>query len=159
MNFRAIFVTTMLIGGVAGFLATPLFQSSTVSEKNQHLYKTNYRGLQVGRSSLPEVIAVLGQPLSKKVNSNNVLYAFKDVAVTIEDATHRINTIIITKPGFVDVNGYFVGAAYSVLERNPSILGDNNIFSNTLVDQANGVVYHFKNDQVTEIVYGASLLF
>lgn len=158
MNFRTLLVTTMLAFGVAGFLATPLFRPSADVKKSQHSYSTAYRGLQVGLATLPEVIAVLGPPQTKKVNSNNMRYAFKDVDVTMENATHRINTIIITEPGFVDVNGYFIGAAHSVLEVDPRILRDNNFFSDSLIDQANGVVYHFKNDHVVEIVYGASLL-
>ncbi len=157
MRLRALFISTMLIGSVTAFLVTSHFRTTADAKKIQHFYSTAYYGLQVGRAKLPEVFAVLGQPLSKKINSNNVLYTFKDVAISIEDATQRINTIIITKPGFVDVNGYFTGAAYSVLARDPNILDDNNIFSYILTDKKNGVIYHFKDDQVIEIVYVSSL--
>ena len=159
MNFRTIFFTTMLVGGVTGFLVTPLFRSSADVKKSLHSYSTVYRGLQVGRSTLPEVIGVLGQPLSKKVNSNNVLYAFKDAAVSIQDATQRINTIIITDPGYVDVNGYSIGADYALIENDPKTLDNNNVFSKTLFNRMNGVFYHFKNDHVEKIVYCESALY
>jgi hypothetical protein len=126
-----------------------------VLNKKVHIFSTEYKGLKVGSSTLSDVVNILGTPLSKIKNINNINYKFGEVDVTIQDATGRINTIIIYDPKYTDVNGYKVGTAYDVISKDLHIYEPRQ----TLLEKSNGVIYWFKNQRVSRIVYAAQLKF
>lgn len=124
-----------------------------IQSKKIHSFSTEYKGLRVGSSTLSDVVKVLGTPLSKINNSNNINYRFGGVDITIQDGTGRINTIIIYDPKYTDVNGYKVGTAYDVISKDLHIYEPRK----TLLEKSNGVIYWFKNQRVSRIVYAAQL--
>lgn len=124
-----------------------------IRDKQIKSFSTEYRGLMVGSSTLSDVVNVLGVRISKINNSNNVNYRFEKVDVTIQDATGRINTIIIYDEDYVDVNGYKIGTSYDVISKNLNVKGTQQ----ALIDRSNGVIYWFKNQRVSRIVYVAQL--
>jgi hypothetical protein len=112
-------------------------------------YDLSYKGLQVGRATLADAVRLFGEPRSKKVNSNNVRYRFRDLDVTIKDESGMVDTLVIYDPVFRDVNGYVIGTDYADVARTTDIRK----VKNTLFDRANGVVYWFKKGRVSAIVY------
>ncbi|EIF51992.1 hypothetical protein [Sulfurovum sp. AR] len=124
-----------------------------IRDKQIHSYSTEYRGLRVGSSTLSDVVNVLGEIIAKINNSNNVNYRFDKVDVTIQDATGHINTIIIYDEDYVDVNGYKIGTSYDVISKDLNVEGTHQV----LIERSNGVIYWFKNQRVSRIVYAAQL--
>lgn len=135
---RKFLIALLLLCGVA--------QAKDAAIRN---YELSYRKIAVGTATLAEAVQILGEPRSKKVNSNNVRYRFGDVDITIKDASGLVDSIIIHDPSFRDVNGYTVGTELADVERTTGLVrkGDS------LFDQTNGVVYWFKNGRVSQIVY------
>ncbi|WP_271273757.1 hypothetical protein [Aliamphritea hakodatensis] len=111
-------------------------------------YDTRYKGLQVGKATIADVISVLGSPHGKKANSNNVRYYFDGVHVTIQDSTGRINTIIIYDRMYVDANGIRVGE----FKRDVEYVLKKRIQAPAVSDLKNGIIYWFKGGRVSSIV-------
>ncbi|WP_261844480.1 hypothetical protein [Aliamphritea ceti] len=118
-------------------------------------YDTKYKGLQVGRATIADVISVLGEPQGKKANSNNVKYIFDGVHITIQDSTGRINTIIIYDRRYVDENGLRVGA----YKQDVEYALNKRISSPAITDHKNGIVYWFKKNRVSRIVLAYQSLY
>lgn len=154
----ALFVFQPLLQDTQHNKVAPVSKSASKRElptraKKIYSYSTEYKGLMVGSSTLPDVINVLGKPISKIFNSNNVNYRFDKVDVTISNATGHINTIIIYDTDYVDVNGYSVGALFDDISQNLDVRGTQAV----LTEKSNGVIYWFHAERVSKIVYAAQL--
>jgi len=132
-----------------------LCASAVVEARSVHSYSSSYEGIEAGRSTLPDVIDLFGEPRSKQANSNNVRYRYRDFDVTIRDDSGFVDSIIIYDPLFQDVNGHSIGASFSDVERTPKAKR----IGSTLFDTDNGVVYWFKDGRVEKIVYVAKAKF
>ncbi|MDP9141251.1 MAG: hypothetical protein M3O62_10720, partial [Pseudomonadota bacterium] len=83
--------------------------SAFAEARSVYSYSSSYEGIDVGRSTLPDVIELFGEPRSKQANSNNVRYRYRDFDVTIRDDSGFVDSIITYDPLFQDVNGHSVG--------------------------------------------------
>ncbi|MBN3563189.1 hypothetical protein [Aliamphritea spongicola] len=111
-------------------------------------YESKYKGLQVGKATIADVISLLGSPHGKKANINNVRYFFDGVHITIQDSTGRINTIIIYDRQYVDANGIRVGE----YKQNVEYALNKRIRNRAVADLKNGITYWFENNRVSQIV-------
>jgi hypothetical protein len=127
----------------------------TREDKKVYDFHTRYRGLEVGESTLNEVVDLLGEPIA--IVNQNRNYRFDGVEFTFSGGKGTINTIIIKDEHYIDVNGYKIGTLYNEIVQNPNVQvsGGSGM---VLVERSNGVVYWFTNGQVSKIVYGAQLL-
>ncbi len=132
-----------------------LCASTLAAAREVRSYSSAYEGIEVGRSTLPDVIERFGEPRSKQANSNNVRYRYRDFDMTIRDSSGFVDSIIIYDPLFRDVNGHAIGASFSEVERTP----DARRVGSTLFDTRNGIVYWFKDGRVEKIVYVAKAQF
>ena len=111
-------------------------------------YNSTFKGIQVGVSTLPDLIKRHGVPSHKTVNSNNVKYSFDRFQVTIQDKTGRVNTIIIFDPEYRDANGIRVGHSRMDVESALDAKSEHEY----MIDKNNGIVYWFDYNKVNRIV-------
>jgi hypothetical protein len=121
---------------------------SSISLAETKTYSTMFEGIQVGTSTIADIIESHGQPISKALNSNNVKYFFRKFDITIQDSTGKVNTIIIHDPNLRDPNGISVG--YSDLVVEATIKEDP--VNGTITDLNKGIIYWLKNRKVKQIV-------
>lgn len=130
-----------------------LFCFSTVSKSDLIRYETIFEHVQVGRSTLADIIDQHGLPIDKIINTNNIKYLFDRFHVTIQDKTGRVNSIIIFDPEYKDANDISVGSSRSDVEAKFSVEAEGCY----LIDELNGIVYWFENEKVSKIVLAYKL--
>ena len=122
------------------------------SNRKYYAFSPMFKGLEVGRSTLKDVISVLGEPTGMANNGRN--YVFNKIEMTIRPGNGGINTIIINDENFVDLNGYKIGTHYDVIKKNLNVKYPGK----TLTERSNGIIYWFKDNRVSKIVYASGLM-
>jgi hypothetical protein len=126
---------------------------SILSLAETKMYGTSFEGIQVGISTIAEVIEAHGHPLKKTSNSNNVKYTFHGFDITIQDSTGKVNTIIVREPNLSDPNGIRVGYSEIVVEATVN----EEPRKGTITDFNKGIIYWLKNGKVERIVIAHKL--
>ncbi len=124
------------------------FSSETID------YKTEYKGLIVGQSTIHEMLEIFGKPIKITTFNKNIHYQFKDHKITAYMHTGRIHAISIFDKNYVDINGMKIGFSRMALEASL----DKKISKNYFTDQESGVIYWLKNNQIKKIVFPDKIL-
>jgi hypothetical protein len=131
-----------------------LFFISSFTCADIRTFSNSYKGLQVGISTYLDVVNLFGVPHEKKLSSNNVKYIYSNFHVTIQDATARINTIIIFDESFVDSNKVNVGMSVELLEARLN----RKVTRRYVTDRTKGIAYWIANNKVTKIALAYELV-
>lgn len=125
--------------------------STSVMAKEVVKFENYYLDIEVGQSTLADMVDAFGPPLSKKSYSNNVKYFFKKVHVSISDNTGRVNTLqIVADDEYSDPNGISLGDSRETVSSN--IDGND-----TNLDKTYGIAYWYHDDKVIKIVLAYEL--
>jgi hypothetical protein len=119
-----------------------------------YVYENEYIGINTGITSKESVVLSKGEPNRKSKNSNNIKFHYEGFQVTFQDKTGKVNSIIIFDPNYLDPNGIKVGYSKVVLE---AVL-KSKVKDNYLVDPDKGIIYWFKEGEVSKIVLAHELL-
>lgn len=109
-------------------------------------YQNYFKGLQLGKSTLTDVISKLGRPLTEN-NKGNINLIYQGFIVTIHKHNRKINTVIILTHNFIDKNGFRVGDDVTRLKAKGLVIKK----SSYAVDFENGITYWLKNEKIKKI--------
>lgn len=134
-----------------GALLVVFFAWSTPSLPAFAANSVAYRGLTPGVSTLDDTLRLLGKPVSKVYGDDRVVCKYRYVQVNIPKKSGKVQFILISDPGFRDVNGFHLGSRYNEIRARLKVNGEGN----TIVDLEKGIGYIFTaTGLVEQIVYG-----
>ena len=107
----------------------------------------------MGVSGVEDVIAKFGEPKAVDRFSTNVRYTYSNFAVSIQNTPGKINSISIFDRNFTDPNGIDVGTNVKTVEKKFNLEINDDYF----VDENRGIIYWFREDHISKIVFAYEL--
>jgi len=128
-----------------------LFSSTVIADTVT--YNTVFEGVQVGASTLEDVVERFGKPSSNEKFDTHEMYYYSRFEISIRHSTGKINSILVIDPDYVDPNKISIGKSIRDIESQFNIT----IVGNYFVDSSKGIIYWFLDGHVSYIVLAAGL--
>lgn len=118
-------------------------------------YHSNYKGVEVGSSTLADVMNIHGDPRKVRKFKDNARYYFFGFDINVSDYKQTVNSIVIFDPKYRDVNNIKVGFPLEIVENQFK----QSIKADYFVDKPNGIIYWFDRGVVSYITLASELSF
>ena len=118
-------------------------------------YHNVYKGVEVGNSTLADVMSIHGNPKDVKKFKDNARYYFFGFDINVSDYKQTVNSIVIFDQKYRDANNIKVGFPIEIVENQFK----QPIKANYFVDKLNGIIYWFDNGLIVNITLASELNF